>query len=265
MLLLALFFFIIGLCFGSFTNVLVDRTQRGESIKGFSKCDFCGYKLQWFDNIPLLSYVLLKGKCRKCGKKLSLQYPLIEFLCGVVFSASFLLCFYGASGGVLMPGFLFVLTTAYLLFVVLVWDVKYMIIPDFIVVIGLAIALIFRVLQSYGQSCFLGWDCSLPEGLLGSLVIGGFFGAMYYFSRGRWIGGGDVKAGFWLGMVVGIKMAYFFILFAYLLGSVVAVALLLASAKKMKSQIPFGPFLVFSAYLIIFGKEVIMKIWNNLI
>jgi prepilin signal peptidase PulO-like enzyme (type II secretory pathway) len=260
--------FILGLCFGSFANVLIDRTQRGESIRGNSKCDFCGYKLKWYDNIPIMSFLFLKGRCRKCGKKLSWQYPLVEFFTGVVFVLTYFALF--AEEGVVLFDWVFWMEAVYyflviyILFVVLVWDLKYMIIPDFIVLIGISATFLFEIYRSFEANCFLqNIDCPLLGGLLGALAIGGFFRVLYFVSGGRWIGGGDVKIGFWLGFLVKIKMAYFFILFAYLSGALFAVFLLIFSKKKMKSQIPFGPFLVFSSYLIIFGKDVILEIWNK--
>ncbi|MFO7807338.1 MAG: prepilin peptidase [Candidatus Moraniibacteriota bacterium] len=265
---MVIYLFILGLCLGSFANVLIDRTQKDDSIRGVSKCDFCGYKLRWYDNVPILSFLLLKGKCRKCGKELSWQYPLVEFSTGAVFVLTYLFLFQGKTAWMVDWIFLvevgYHLLVVYLLFVIFVWDWKYLIIPDFLVLIGISATVAFEIYRSFETNCFFAnLDCPLSGGILGSLAIGGFFGFLYFVSRGRWIGGGDVKIGFWLGFLVKIKMAYFLILFSYLLGSVFAIFLLLFAKKKMKSQIAFGPFLVLSVYLIIFGKDAILKIWNS--
>jgi prepilin signal peptidase PulO-like enzyme (type II secretory pathway) len=268
---MAIILFLLGLCFGSFANVLIDRVQNKRSVKGFSKCDFCGYQLKWFDNIPVLSFLFLQGKCRKCHKKLSWQYPVVEFLSGLLFALTYLILFQDRFlANWMEAGFyielVYSLLVAFLLFVILVWDYKYLIIPDFLVLIGLVVTVVFEIYKAFQNGCFVGsWECPLVAGVLGSLAVGGFFGILYLSSGGRWIGGGDVKIGFWLGFLVKLKMTYFFILFAYLIGSVVAVYLLISSKKKMKSQIPFGPFLVVSAYLIIFGRDVILEMWNNLV
>jgi len=267
-----IFIFIIGLCWGSFTNVLIDRTQAGKSLRGRSKCDFCGYKLSWLDNVPVLSFVFLKGRCRKCNEKLSWQYPVLELTTGLAFAITF--WFFQANqifqisnspfSAYLSLFYLF--SVVYLLWVILVWDLKYMIIPDFLVLIGIVITALYTFYQTFSENCFFeNWSCPLPSALLGSVILSGFFGLMYWFSKGRWIGGGDVKLGFWLGLLVGVKMIYFLILFSYALGALVAVYLLVSSKKGMKSEIPFGPFLVISTYLVIFYQDQILNIWRSLL
>lgn len=263
--------FIFGICWGSFANVLIDRIQAGKSIQGRSKCDYCGYVLNWFDNIPIISFLAIKGRCRKCNKKLSWQYPWVEFLTGLIFVLTFWLIqknqifqansFSFETFLVLIYYFLII----YILWVIFVWDLKYMIIPDFLILIGLIGTFIFKIYLTFNSGFILNLENPLISALLGGIIISGFFGFLFYVSRGKWIGGGDVKIGFWLGVIVGFQMTYFFILFSYVLGAIVAIILLLFFKQKMKSQIPFGPFLIISAYVIIFNKEIILKIWNNLL
>lgn len=264
------FIFILGLCWGSFANVLIDRTENKKSIKGRSKCDFCGYKLSWLDNVPLLSFLFLRGRCRKCHKKLSWQYPLVEFLTGLVFLLTFLLgqkvgifSFYNLESSL---NFVYYLAIVYLLWVILIWDFKYMIIPDFLIVIGSLLTVFYQIYRMLFWENYLGViNNPLLSSLLGGLILSGFFGLLYWFSKGKWIGGGDVKLGFWLGLIVGLGMVYFLILLAYTVGALVAMGLLIWGSKKMKSEIPFGPFLVLATYIIIFYRDFLLSLWYSLI
>lgn len=256
---------------GSFANVLIDRVQIGKSIQGRSKCDFCGYILSWFDNIPIISFLIIKGRCRKCHRKLSWQYPLMEVLMGLIFVLTFWLIqknqLFQVSNFNFESFFIafYYFFVAYILWVILVWDLKYMIIPDFLVLIGIVGTFIFQIYLTVNAGFLMGLENNLISALLGGLVVSGFFGFLFYISKGKWIGGGDVKLGFWLGLMVGFKMTYFLLLFSYVFGAVVSVFLLLFFKKKMKSQIPFGPFLIISTYVIIFSRDLILEIWNNLI
>jgi prepilin signal peptidase PulO-like enzyme (type II secretory pathway) len=263
-----IFIFIFGTCWGSFANVLIDGTENKKSIKGRSKCDFCGYQLNWLDNIPILSFLFLKGRCRKCHKKLSWQYPLVEFLTGVVFLTTFVVL-QGTNlfetNSLSLSNYLnliYYLGVVYLLWIILVWDFKYMIIPDFLIITGIIATLIYQLYRiAFLDSNWL----FLGELFLGGLLLGGFFGILYWFSKGKWIGGGDVKLGFWLGLLLGYKLIYFLLLIAYTSGALVALGFLFLGSKKMKSEIPFGPFLVLATYLVIFYQDFILKIWYSLI
>ncbi len=267
-LLKLLFFFITGLIFGSFSNVLIDRTGRKEKITGRSHCDFCGYKLKWHDNIPLLSFLLLSGKCRKCKKKLSWQYPIVELSMGLLF------LLIGVHAGAITNtlGFEFAIETSYLLFVgflllvIFVWDLKYMIIPDGLVVGGVIVTFSYLLFQGLSSPCSLfDPNCFVLSGIIGGAIIGGFFWLLYSFSKGKWIGGGDVKLGFLLGLIVGWKFSYLLLLLAYVLGAVVSVVLIVQSKKKLQSKIPFGPFLVASALIVLFfGEKLLQCYWKLL-
>ncbi len=268
MLLIALFLFILGLIFGSFANVVIDRGQEEKSFLGSSECDHCGYKLKWHDNIPVLSFLFLKGKCRKCKKKISWQYPIIEIVSGLLF------VFVGWRTGTLdgIYGFektmtlSFSLTVAFLFLLIFVWDLKYMIIPDGLVLGGVVVTIIYLVYQYYISSCSLfDPNCSLSSNLIGALIVGGFFYLLFIISSGKWVGGGDVKLGLWLGLLIGWKMSYFFLLLAYVLGAIAVLPLLLSKKKNLKSKIPFGPFLIISAFIIFFFGEVVLNWYRSII
>jgi prepilin signal peptidase PulO-like enzyme (type II secretory pathway) len=140
-----------------------------------------------------------------------------------------------------------------------------MIIPDFLVVIGISVTVLYKIYETLIEKSFLiSFDSAILSALLGGILLSGFFGVMFWFSKGKWIGGGDVKLGFWLGLLVGLKMVYFLILLAYTSGAIVAIFLLIFSKKKMKSEIPFGPFLIISSVVIIFYQDYIVRLWNYL-
>jgi prepilin signal peptidase PulO-like enzyme (type II secretory pathway) len=256
--------FIWGLILGSFAKVLVERGQEGKSLGGRSECDKCHKKLSWYDNIPLLSYLFLGGKCRQCGEKISWQYPAIELLFGIVF-----VLIAWRTGGI--TGYLdkedlintvFYLSIGFVLLIILIWDLKYMVIPDGLVVGGLILAVIYfgyRYLES--PDFLMNVDTDLSRNFLGGLLAGGFFYLMFTVSRGRWIGGGDVKLGFLLGFLVGWREVYSLLLMAYLLGSVPAIYLLLSKKATVKTKIPFGPFLVIAGLVIMLWGERLMAWW----
>lgn len=267
-----LLIFILGAIWGSFGNVLVDRGEKGKSLFGRSKCDFCGYTLRWYDNIPIISFFLIGGRCRKCKRKLSWQYPLVEAGFGILFVVMAWQA--GLSRQSLADGIsenfvielVFLLSIGFLLGAIFLWDLKYMIIPDELVLTGLAISFVYYVYRYLVSSCSLfDYNCHISSNLIGALLVSLFFYLIFWLSKGRWIGGGDVKLGFWLGFLVNWKNVYFFLLFAYILGSIIAVILLARGKKQLKSQVPFGPFLIVSGLLILLFHERIWATWNQLV
>ena len=257
-----IFFFLIGICLGSFANVLIDRTENGKSLNGRSICDFCGYQLRWFDNIPIVSFLILKAKCRKCHRKLSWQYPAVELFFGVIFAFSAWrlgLSFFDNPATFISDILLMAMT--FLFALVVVWDLKYMIIPNGLVFAGVVATVLFFLNNFFIEPCLkLNLDCFWVSGILGAMVMSGFFWVMHAVSKGKWIGGGDVKLAIWLGLLIGLKMVYPALMIAYVVGAVVAIFLMIKGKKGMKSQLPFGPFLILGAYVTVFFQEEISKI-----
>lgn len=267
MLIINIFFiFCLGLIFGSFTNVLVDRGQKGKSLSGFSRCDFCGYRLKWFDNIPVFSFLFLKAKCRKCYKKLSWQYPVVELGMGLLF---LFICWQTG----FFEGFLsfekiidtsFYLITGFLFLAIFLWDLKYMIIPNGLVLGGVIVTLVYYFYQFLVGDCsLLDVHCVFTANLIGGLIVSLFFYLMFVFSKGKWIGGGDVKLGFWLGLLVGLQMVYMMLLISYLSGALVGLWLLAKKKKKMNSQLPFGPFLILGTFVTLIWGERMLEWWRG--
>lgn len=242
-----LFAFVFGMLVGSFLNVCICRMPLDESIVSPpSHCPHCSYKICWYDNIPLLSYLLLRGKCRGCGAHISLQYPLVELLNGVL--ALFLFLRFGPT---LAFAALFLFCSA--LVVITFIDIEHQIIPDEIslsgIVLGFALSFFLK-----GHS----WQNSLFGILLGggSLLLVAY---VYQLVTGKeGMGGGDIKLLAMMGAFLGWKSVPFIIFASSLFGSLVGVSIMLLQKKNSKLAIPFGPYLAFGAVLYIFyGKPLI--------
>jgi len=246
----AFFLFTFGLCLGSFLNVVVDRLPKGESIfAGRSSCDHFKKTLAWYDLIPLLSFAWLRGKCRYCGKRISWQYPLVESGTGAVFVIGGIRLI-GEGGGIREIGEAFYLLFICLsLIVIFLSDLRFQIIPDKIVYPSIVISFIYQIIYhtpEYGKY-FLA-------GVLG----GGFFYLLFFLTRGRGMGMGDVKLAGLMGLILGWPKIIIALYLAFLTGAIFAVILILSGKKKFGQRIPFGPFLVGGTFVAWFWGEEIL-------
>lgn len=239
---------VFGMVVGSFLNVCICRMPKNESIVfPPSHCPGCSYQIRWYDNIPLVSYLLLKGKCRGCGAHISLQYPLVELLNGILSLFLFL-----RFGPTLAFAALFLFCSA--LVVITFIDIEHQIIPDEISLPGIAVGFVL--------SFFLKGHSWLNS-LLGILLGGGsLLLVAYVYQRltgKEGMGGGDIKLLAMMGAFLGWKAVPFIILASSLVGSLVGVSLMLIQKKDSKLAIPFGPYLAFGAVLYVFyGKPLIL-------
>jgi leader peptidase (prepilin peptidase)/N-methyltransferase len=244
----ALFAAIFGLLVGSFLNVCICRLPKNESIVSPpSHCPLCSYQIRWYDNIPLVSYLLLRGRCRGCGATISLQYPLVELLNGVL-----TLLLYLRFGPTLAFATLFLFCSA--LVVITFIDIEHQIIPDEIslsgIVIGFALSFFIR-----GHS----WQNSLCGILLGG---GSLLLVAYGYQRltgKEGMGGGDIKLLAMMGAFLGWKAVPFIILASSLVGSIIGISIMLLQKKDSKLAIPFGPYLAFGAVLYIFYGRTLIR------
>lgn len=275
MLLDFVFIAVIGLSIGSFLNAWLWRTHEGISILGKrSMCPNCEKNLRWIDLLPLLSYIALKGKCRYCSEPISWQYPAIEFLTATVFlivyAASLLHNQVGlaelAAGQASLNGALllmrdFFFVTA-LLFIAL-YDLRWLLILDQIILPTIVLTFLLNGFllsaPACGQSFVSCFMQSSWANLLGAMAIGaGFFFVQYILSRGRWIGGGDIRLGALMGAMVGFPGILIALFLSYMIGSVVGIGLLAARKAKLGNEIPFAPFLVFGTMAtLLFQKELL--------
>lgn len=244
--LFVVFSVLIGLCVGSFLNCLIWRLHKEESIFGRSYCPRCKKKIAWHDNIPLLSFIILKRRCRHCQETISWQYPLVELMAGLLFMGGFLI---SANS----PDFPLLLARNWLLIatfmIVLVYDARFQMVPMLVVWPMIVIAVVINY--------FLGYSIFdiLIFGLAGAL----FFIIQYLATNKKGVGEGDI----WLGLLLGVALPQLSLLalaliLAYFSGTLVSVFLLLSQQKNWKSKIALGPFLSFGAIItIIFGSKII--------
>jgi leader peptidase (prepilin peptidase)/N-methyltransferase len=243
-----------GALVGSFLNVCIYRLPRSESIVWpGSHCPSCGRSIEWYDNIPLVSYLVLAGRCRHCSAGISLRYPLIEAFNAIGYVA--LLSFFGPGWTVVVYG---VLYSA--LLVVAGTDLSHKIIPNVITYPGIAVGLL-----SAATILPLG----LVNGLIGMLVGGGIlwllaWASPYLFGK-EGMGGGDIKLLGMIGAFLGWKPALMTIMVGSFVGSVVGVSLLALQVIKREDYIPFGPFLVFGAVVSLFFGQPILDWYEGLL
>lgn len=249
---LSLFLTAIGLSTGSFFNAFVYRfeTEKNPFI-GRSKCPSCNHTLSWRDLIPVFSFCVLRGRCRYCSAPISWKYPVVEvatalaFVAPIVFITNYELRITNYN---LITYYIF----AILLMLIFSYDLWYMLIPDRISIPAIVIAL-FVQLFAHGFSL-----SSVLLYFISAVVAAGFFGAQFIISKGRWIGGGDMRLGFLIGLMIGWPMTVFSIAFGYILGSAITLPLVLFKKQGLKSQVPFGVFLTSSALItILFGERIL--------
>ena len=241
--------FMFGLMIGSFCNVVIYRLPQGASIiiPG-SRCPTCRTPIRPWDNIPVLSYLLLRGKCRMCQECISLRYPSVELISGVLYVL--LWSKYGLS----MPFAVYAALTSTLLTVAVI-DYDHKIIPNIITLPGLIIGIVLSL-----------WALPITPltSLLGVLVGGIFFYLIALVSKGG-MGGGDIKLIAMIGAFLGWQGAFFTILSGALLGSLVGVSLIIRGKKGRKDKVPFGPFLSAGAILFILWGDDLIHWYLNLL
>lgn len=238
--------FILGLIIGSFLNVCIYRLPRGESVVyPPSYCPRCSATLRWYDLIPVVSYVLLRGRCRACGQAISWRYPAVELATG----ALFLWCYAALGWGVDLARALSL--TAFLL-VIAVIDFDCQLILDRVLVWLAVTGAAWGVVAQIG----LGTAPVPADMLAGALTGGGLLLAVAVLSHGG-LGGGDVKCAAALGLWLGWRLALAALFFAVVLGGAAAAVLLALRRKSRRDAIPFGPFLAAGAFLaLLHGQQV---------
>jgi len=261
-----LFVFLFGLIVGSFLNCVIYRLEQKQSfLGGRSFCPHCKHTLSWQDLIPVFSFLFLKGKCRYCQKRISWQYPLVEIATGILFvlllNYELGIMNYEIFSFKFIAYFLFLILNSSFLILIFVYDLKHFIIPDKVVFPAIIIALGFRV-----------WDLishwSLEFGVFHPFIAAfgasGFFLLIVLISRGKWMGVGDIKLAFLMGLLLGFPYILVALFFSFLIGAIIGIGLILAKRKTMKSEVPFGPFLVIGTFIALFLGEIIINWYWNL-
>lgn len=256
--------FILGLCFGSFVNMLVYRIAVRYELKvhqvykvhqvknkNRSFCDYCGKQLNWYENVPVISWLILKGKTKCCHKKLSLSYPVVELLMGILFLFFY---FVGAYGNTPLQFGLGLLIIVFLVFST-VFDLKYMILPDFSTIILISSALVFWCSGHFGE-----WNY-----FLNALIAAGFLLFLNLVTKGKGMGMGDVKLAIFMGLFLGFPKIIIAFYVAFIVGAIVGILLMIFKKAKKKTQIPFGPFLILGTFISWWWGEIILKLVYSII
>lgn len=238
---------LLGLAWGSFLNVIIYRLPRRMSIfRPPSSCPQCYKRIKFYDNIPILSYFILRGKCRYCKAKIPLSYPLVEFLTPwsflLLYSKYSLSFFFFASC-------LFASALIVLCFI----DFYHQILPDAITLPGLLLALFYSLFRS---------DLNLTQALIGAVVGSGFlllvYGVYYFVRKKEGLGMGDVNLMLMVGAYLGWQMAFFTLILASLAGALVGIFFVLFKKKDLQYSLPFGTFLAPAAFFsLIWGEKII--------
>lgn len=248
--------FIFGIIIGSFLNVLILRLPKGETINGRSHCMHCKHVLHWFDLVPLFSYLFLRGKCRYCKHNISKRYFYIESATGILFAISAVYFTPIDIQSVLLYfRIIFIISVLILIFMI---DLEHFLILDKIVLPASIILLAINLCIDLLQHNLLFSSLALL-GVLSGIAIFIFFGGIYFLSRGAWIGFGDVKFSFFLGLATPFPFVAMNIFLAYVLGAVLGVFLILFYKKKISSKIPFGTFLAAATLITIFYGAPILN------
>ena len=250
-ILIPVLIFVFGLVVGSFLNVVIYRMRELNTILNTrSHCPECKKEIRWYDLIPFLSFILLKTRCRYCAKPISWQYPLVELGTGVIFVVLYFL--YGFSWDLLF----FAVMSAFLM-VIFVYDFIHSIIPDEMLWPAVIISLVYLA--------FGGGLDVFKMALFGVLIAVGFLGIIYILGRGKWMGLGDVKLAVLLGLITPFPYIIITLFFAFIIGSLIGIIFLILGKKTMKSEIPFGPFLIIGLYISLFFGPVIINWYLNII
>ena len=237
---------LLGLAVGSFLNVCIHRLPLGQSVVSpGSRCPQCGYALRWFDNIPVLSYALLRGRCRRCGASISARYPIIELITMAVFVAHYAV--FGLDI-ILVPRLLF----ASALIALFAIDLEHHLLPNAITLPGIGVGLAFSLLLPPG----------VQAAMLGALLGGGvlwLIGEVYFRIAGQeGMGGGDVKMLAMIGAFLGWKLVLVTLVFSSVAGSVIGLLVLATKRGGMKYALPYGTFLALGALIAsLFGDQIV--------
>lgn len=242
--------FIFGASIGSFLNVLIDRLPQGKPITGRSHCDDCGKKIAWYDLFPIISFFILGGKTRCCRKKLSFQYPVVEFITGVIFVMVF------KDGPYLGPSLIrSVLISGIItcLIVIFVSDFKYHLISDYILLTLSIFSILFHLSNNEAMKQFNNF-------FLSGLIVSFPIFLIYFISKERAMGLGDVYLSAIMGFLLGWKAGFLALYIGFVTGAIFGLIVILFKHKKLRSRIAFGPFLVIGTVTMLFWGEKVLEI-----
>lgn len=238
------FVFCLGILIGSFLNVCIYRIPRGESIVfPPSHCTNCGNRIAWYDLIPIISYIFLRGRCRFCGTKISLKYPVIEFITG----CGFYMIFYNYGFG-----FYFLKYSALLCLLIVIGIIDYQTMDVYFktVVFGFILSIIFILIGNY-------FNLEIVDYVYGGALGGGLISLIILLTKG--MGWGDAEICLICGLFLGLKNTIIMLFFSFVFGGFISIILIVLKIKSRKDYVPFGPFIALSSIFTIFFAERILN------
>jgi leader peptidase (prepilin peptidase)/N-methyltransferase len=248
--------FVLGAAIGSFLNVVINRTALKEGIVFKpSHCPHCKNSLGFFELIPILSFIFLKGRCRYCQEKISLQYPLVEGACGFLFVL--IISNFLDNGLVLsevLPVIYWLIVGATLI-IIFVYDFKHYLIPNRFVYVLIFVSLVYFILNIL----LFGENNNFSNFVLAAALGAGFFLLLILITAGKGMGMGDAKLAFALGLVLGWPEIIIGIFAAFLIAALVSIYLMIFKDRGLKSKLPFGPFLVLGTLVVFLWGEMIIE------
>ncbi|HWZ65539.1 MAG TPA: prepilin peptidase [Patescibacteria group bacterium] len=249
---------LLGLCFGSFVGALVWRLHEGKDfVSDRSRCEDCGHVLSALDLVPVISWVALGGRCRYCHKKISVQNPVLELSMAALFVLSYIYWPVHLNDWAAWLSFGLWLVYVVGLVALFVYDMRWMLLPDVIVM-----SLVCLGLVDVGLRLSIVHHLTLLDYIrhivLGATALGGFYWLLYTLSRGKWVGYGDVKLGVFMGLVLGWQGALLTLFLANILGFIFVVPGLVTGKLTRQSRVPFGPFMILAFLLVgLFGQPIL--------
>jgi prepilin signal peptidase PulO-like enzyme (type II secretory pathway) len=246
----------LGVCFGSFINAFTWRLHKKKDwVRARSQCTHCGHILNAADLVPILSWAWLRGRCRYCKKSISAQYPLVELAGGLTFVLSYI--FWPRALDIFGELSLFItwLISSIGLLALLVYDFRYMLLPNKIIYPTLGVAVIGNILYLISTTAsvdfLINWGISV-------LIASGIFWVLFVISSGKWIGYGDVRLGLITGTLLHNPSSSFMMIFlASVIGTVFILPSLMSGSAKLTQRLPFGPFLITATFIcLLFGERI---------
>ncbi len=261
-----MFVLVFGLIIGSFLNVVIYRLHTGKSLNGHSHCLSCGSGLKAYELIPLISYLFLRGRCRSCGCYIPVRYFLVELCTAILFFIS-----YQIASDVYELVFLW--ATMALLVLITVYDIRHYIVPDMLTALLTLSAILW-----YGSLLLRGADwVAVAEAIVAALLGSGFFFLLWFVSKGAWLGFGDVKLAFPLGLIAGPAMVFSMVVYSFWVGAIVSL-LLIGIGKYVRGQIrlrkwfpsltiksvvPFAPFMIAGCLIVLFTHFNVLSLFST--
>lgn len=243
-----LLYFIIGICIGSFANVVIFRVPKGESIVfPNSHCTSCGSELKPYDLIPIISYIIIRGKCRYCGERISIKYPITEAIFGLLF----LLAYLKYGNGYLLYKYLILISIILIIGLIDLYTTN---VYSNTIVIGIMLSLIFIIIELIKGN-------SIVTYILGAGVGGLFIYLIILITKG--MGEGDIEIIVLCGLYLGFKETMLVLFLSFIIGGLISIILILTKIKSRKDYIPFGQFISIATLIVIFFGQNILKWYLN--